>query len=545
MTSIMRSLTNTAEVNPTLLTKDLTAAFVAFVAAAPDAPALRCADDHGVVQDVTRGELAALVESYAAGLNARGIVKGDRVVLALGTCLEFVVSFWAALMIGAVAVPVPALERRARRDERLLQIRHICQIARPAAIIVGADGAELALQWAVVTCAELASGGAVHEFAAVVDSGDLAVIQFTSGSTGTPKGCALTHRAMLVNAHANIERLDIMPDHSLVSWLPLFHDMGLMAGVLAPVVASVAVYLRSPTRFLVNPLSWLEDLSTHHAVHTAVPNFALALTLQRIARRMPTTLDLSGVRSIVCGAEPIDPVLVRKFLATLQPYGLDSSTFQAAYGMAEATLLVTSKPGGLATSISNDQEMVNVGRPFPGAAVRIVGRDGELNESSQIGEVQVRSPSMMECYFNNLAATATKISDGWLNTGDLGCIVDGDLHVTGRLDDLIIVGGRNIYPVDIENAVARVLGLPPIRIGAFGAPRPIGTAAIHVVIEAKPTGQSEVIRLAAETACIAACGVAPHSVIIVGTGEIPRTTSGKLRRGQLRHLFATRHPDRN
>lgn len=520
-------------------TPSLATAFRDYVRAAPEATALRCARDGGDMVVLTRRALGDLVLTYGAGLRSEGVRRGDRVVLALGTSVEFVACFWAVLLLGAIAVPTPPIDRRGKQEERLRQLGRMCEVCVPALIVVGAEVGEVDLHYRLAPVDRLETAApALGEFPLPAGN-DIAVLQFTSGSTGRPRGCALSHRAMLTNARANVERLQIVAGDSLVSWLPLFHDMGLMTGILAPIVGGVAVQLRSPARFLVNPLSWLEDLTASGRAHTAVPNFALALTLQRIERRAPNSLRLDQVKSIACGAEPIDPVLVRRFLEALAPHGLDPRAFLAAYGMAEATLMVSSRPGGLATARIAGTEMVNLGRAVPGAAIQIRDAQGRPLAEGEVGEVQVLSPSLMDGYYGDAPATRAKLVGGWLRTGDLGCLVDGELLVAGRTDDLIIVGGRNIYPSDVEYAVARAAGLSPSRIAAFGRPGALGTEAIHVVVESKAIDGRDLLTACVQTACIEACGVAPEGVTIVRSGAIPRTTSGKIRRGELRRQFAS------
>lgn len=512
----------------------LASAFGDFALEAPEEVALRCAWDRGEQAVLNRGELAALVLAYCGGLRENGVCAGDRVMLALGTSIEFVATFWATLLLGAVAVPVPPLDARGKQDGRLQQLARVSEVCSPVLAIIGAEAANIALPCRAISAEHLAGPELAPGALAGPRPDDIAVLQFTSGSTGRPRGCALSHRAMLRNAQANVDRLAIKRGDNLVSWLPLFHDMGLMTGILAPIVARVPVRLRSPARFLVNPVSWLEDLAEGGNSHTAVPNFALALTLQRIERRAPQTLRLDSVKSVACGAEPIDPDLVRRFLVALAPYGLKAGAFHAAYGMAEATLMVSSRPGGLATTRLAGGEMVNLGRPVPEAEIRIQDERGQLAPPGEIGEVQVRSPSLMDGYHGDPVATHAKLVDGWLNTGDLGCLIGDELYVAGRMDDLIIVAGRNVYPSDVEYAIARALGVSPSRIAAFGARSALGTDAINVVVETKLAESDAGLISSVGAACLAACGVAPGSIRIVRSGGIPRTTSGKIRRSELR-----------
>jgi len=538
----------------------LAAAFRAYVAAEPDAHALFCRSEGGGEGILSRRDLLARVERLAAGLSAAGVIRGDRVVLALRTSVEWVACFWALQWLGAVAVPVAPPAGQTRRQQGLGDLARICAVARPR-VVVGwsEDLAWPGCDFTLRSPDALDRDGMAAAVAgpAAIAGDDLAVLQFTSGSTGHPKGCALTQHAMLTNATAIAERMDIRAGDTAVSWLPTFHDMGLMTGVLAPVVAGTSARLRESSRFLVNPISWLEDLARFPRTHTAAPNFALALVLDRLARRPAAGLDLSGVATIVCGAEPIDAALATRFLETLAPWGLQAEAFHAAYGMAEATLLVTSRPRGLTSRRfrlppvgeaateqagappAGETTLVNLGRPVEGVEIRIVGKRGD-GVDPEVGEVEIRSPSLMRAYFHNPEATDAALQDGWLRTGDLGLVCDGDLYIAGRAKDLIIVAGRNIYPSDVEHAVARATGLLASSVAAFARRSALGTDAVCLLIECPDRADVERLVQLAEASCLEACGAAPALVITAVRGAIPRTTSGKVRRSELslRHAEA-------
>jgi acyl-CoA synthetase (AMP-forming)/AMP-acid ligase II len=376
---------------------------------------------------------------------------------------------------------------------------------------------------------------------------DLALIQYTSGSTSAPKGCALSHRAMLWNAQALVSACDVREGDEGVVWVPFHHDMGLMSGVVVPVVGGASTCLLSPNRFIASPFSWLDALAKNDRTHTAVPNSALALTLKRLELKGAKNWDFSNVASLMCGAEPIDPALVRRFFDALVRCHLDPSVFVAAYGMSECTVLATCRGGAIKTNCIRvddaaratddrchpDREIVSVGSPPPDGEFRIVSAEGIPVREGIVGHVQLRSPSLMDGYYGNLPATAAAIEGGWLKTGDVGFALERELYITGRSSEIIIVAGRNIHPSDVENAIARDLDIPEMRIAVFGAPGDLGTDAIHVLIEHRSLLVDSHIENGIRNACLSTCGTAPASIAVSPPGAIPRTTSGKKKRHAL------------
>ena len=491
----------------------------------------------GSTVDLSFLEFSELVSHFIGGLGDAGIKRGVRVALILNTSIDYVALIWAIVLRGCTVIPLPPPAHDASSEEFDSHLGTILQVAAPALVVTEGD---VAIQVGDAQFRNLASlCGAfpvnVEDLGGEVCPDDIAVIQFTSGSTGQPKGCALSHRAVASNVQAIRDRLPFEKGDVLVSWLPLFHDMGLMSAVFLPVAARGALNLRSSSRFIMNPLVWLEDLARWPRSHTPVPNFAMALTLQKLATRGGGQFELSGVKSIVCGAEPIDANLVREFFATLRTSNLHAGAFHAAYGMAEGTLMFSSNPGGLASRHFAGYEYVSLGRPIPGAAARCVDSDGKQVPDGDTGQIQIKSPSLMSAYFNNHTETALKFVDGWMKTGDIGKIVDGNLFIFGRSDDMIIVGGRNIYPADIEAVVARAISISPTKVAVFGTKGEGAFPAINIVIEYRANEQArEAAKAAAITACIRTCGIAPTYFEFATRGGIPRTTSGKIRRSALR-----------
>ncbi|HMJ16253.1 MAG TPA: AMP-binding protein, partial [Polyangiaceae bacterium] len=386
------------------------------------------------------------------------------------------------------------------------------------------------------------------------DPEDLALIQFTSGSTSAPRGCALSHRAVLANLTAIMERFQVQQGLRGVLWLPLYHDMGLISGVFLPISAAATAVLIGPERFLMDPLVWLEALHRHRGVLTATPTFGMAYVTRRLRGR-DMHLDLSAVRGICVGAEPVDPNVVRAFLDAMAPFQLSPEAIAPSYGLAENTLLVsqsakgmrvervsrrsleTQKRADIATEDATDSvEVVKLGKPISGAELRIVNDAGQVLPQRAVGEVELRSPSTMSEYFDDPQATASAFRDGWLRTGDIGYLANGELHLIGRAKDIIIVAGRNIAPQDIERLAGNVEGVRPGGVAAFGV-NADGTEQIVVLIEARPTQDTRALPQAVRQACADGLGIKPAILRIVPPGSLPKTSSGKLQRSAARDAY--------
>jgi fatty-acyl-CoA synthase len=516
------------------------------------------AKDHKTV--VTRGDLGDLAASFAAGLLDAGVRPGDRVVIAHPTSADFLGAFWGCQAIGAVAVPaapVPAGQNESAEAHRL---RVIIDRADPRAVI-GTDDVRQHLQ-------RLATGGrlpwSIVDPVAGVRWDDLddppvgpdapAVIQFTSGSTSDPRGCLLTHASVVANVEAMQERLEIDQPTVGCNWCPLHHDMGLVGAVILPVMSGYVDAMLQPTgEFVVNPSSWLRRLSDHRAEMSTAPNFAFALVNRQLRRGVPD-LDLSSVRFILNGAEPISPAVAAEFVAHLAPCGLRPDVLHPSYGLAEHVVFAASSPGGVRTRTFDrghlqaggaavevgpepgGLEVVSLGRPLQGVDLRVVDEQGVAVGTGQVGEVELRSAAVMVGYFGDPEATARKIRHGWLRTGDVGLLDEhGELFLVGRVDDLIILNGRNFYAYDIEQAVTTV---PGTRIGAAAAFARLGAEGEQLVVVAEArTRDPGPFVTAVRAACHELVGVVPADVVVARPGSLPHTSSGKLRRNEVRQRY--------
>ena len=391
------------------------------------------------------------------------------------------------------------------------------------------------------------------------DPSALGILQFTSGSTADPKGVMLPHATICANldAIAGAARLD-PADDVLCSWLPLYHDMGLIGLLTLGMTTGTDLALAAPQDFLAAPARWMEWMSEHRATATAGPNFSYALAARALRRFSPGTIDLSRWRVALNGAEAVDPKAVSDFVAAGAPHGLNPGAVFPAFGMAESTLAVTfPEPGrGLRTDpidrrvletdayaapaepdAENTRHLVMLGRPVPGLEIRIVDPiSGEARAEREVGELEIRGSSITTGYYRRPDATEAAFHDGWLRSGDLGYLVDGELVICGRIKDLIIVGGRNVYPEDVERAAASVEGVRAGNVIAFAVDGRRGKEALVVVAESKDP-DLEGVRAAVAGRIREVVGLPPEEVVLVEPGTLPKTSSGKLQRSLCRSRY--------
>jgi fatty-acyl-CoA synthase len=391
------------------------------------------------------------------------------------------------------------------------------------------------------------------------DADRLAILQFTSGSTAEPKGVMLPDRCIVANIDAIVEAAGIGPGDTAVSWLPLYHDMGLIGLLMTPMLSGLDLVLGAPQDFLARPAVWLEWISHFRGTVTAGPNFSYALAAR--AMRRATGLDLSSWRLALNGAETVDPDAVEAFCAAGAPHGLDAKAAFCVFGMAEATLAVTFPDLGaglsvdvvdrvaleherVARPVTGDEDarrLTVLGRPLRDFELRIVDpeRGVDLPERS-VGELQLRSPSVTPGYYRNPDATDASFTDGWLRTGDLAYLVDDQLVVCGRSKDMIIIGGRNVFPEDVERAAALVDGVRVGNVIAFGSERRRGRESIVVVAEIR-SDEPDTVREGVAGRVSDAVGIPPVDIVLVPPGTLPKTSSGKLQRSLCRDRY---HDDR-
>jgi fatty-acyl-CoA synthase len=400
----------------------------------------------------------------------------------------------------------------------------------------------------------------------VAGEDDTALLQLTSGSTAEPKAVRITHRNLHSNIGAMVQaaRLDTDSD-VMVSWLPLFHDMGMVGFLTIPMAVGIELVSVTPTDFLGRPILWAELISRHHGTVTAAPNFAYAVLARQLGRADEGSLDLSTLRFALNGAEPIDPAAVNAFTTAGARFGLRPEAVVCAYGMAETALGVSFAPidTGLqvdeidAVELEEHRRAVPagdgparrfplLGPPLPGIEVRVVGDDGAVLGEREVGVLQLRGESVTPGYLTVAGPVATQDADGWLDTGDEGYVTDGAVVVCGRRKDVIIMGGRNIYPTDIERAASEADG---VRAGNAVAVRLEADAGRHresflVAVESRLATEPEAVQGIAKdvtSRVVSAVGVRPAEVVVLRPGSRPKTPSGKLRRAATRALLAARN----
>ncbi|MBW0091122.1 fatty acyl-AMP ligase [Pseudonocardia sp. KRD-184] len=409
-------------------------------------------------------------------------------------------------------------------------------------------------------------GEPVEPDADVAGEDDTALLQLTSGSTAEPKAVRITHRNLFANIRGMVEasRLDIERD-VMVSWLPLFHDMGMVGFLTIPMSTGLELVTVTPVDFLTRPLLWAELISKYGGTVTAAPNFAYAVLGRQLARA-EGPLDLSSLRIALNGAEPIDPDAVDAFVASGARFGLRADAVLAAYGMAETALGVSFAPidtGLQVDHVDADQleahriaapatygptrRFPRLGPPLPGIEVKVVGDDGAVLGERGVGVIHLRGESVTPGYLTVDGPVATQDADGWLDTGDEGYVADGQVVVCGRRKDVIIMGGRNIYPTDIERAAAEA---GEVRAGNVVAVRMFAGAetgrhreSFLVAVESRKAGDpaaEQAIRKDVTSRVVSAVGVRPAEVVVLGPGSLPKTPSGKLRRAATGELLRAR-----
>jgi fatty-acyl-CoA synthase len=510
---------------------------------------------------------AALTCRWLRGI---GVERKDRVALVFPTVPAFFDALFGVLLAGAVPVPLYPPVRLGRFDdycERTASMLHAC-----GARTVLADARVRSVLGEVIRRARPALGchsvptyGAVPAAPPVAPAGpspgDLALVQFSSGTTRDPKPVALTHRAIVAQTSA---LNGFWPDegetrHSGVSWLPLYHDMGLVGCVFAALERPGTLTLVPPEVFVTRPASWLQAISTWGATVSAAPNFAYSVAAERVTDAEMQGVDLSCWRVALCGAEAIVPSVLRSFQRRFAPWGLRPEALTPVYGLSEAALAVTfSNPHGIFVSRRFDRralaahgiareapggrEVVSVGSPLPGFAVRVVDEERRDLGQGLVGNIECRGPSLMEGYLGLPEATAEVLRDGWLATGDTGTIIDAELYLTGRSKDMLLLRGRNSSPEEVEAAVHGVDG---VRNGCVVAlswlPEEADGEELLVFAEARrrvPGSRFEEIAAACHRSIVAATQLVPARVLVLAAGTLPRTSSGKLRRQETlrRHL---------
>jgi fatty-acyl-CoA synthase len=534
----------------------------------PDRPHAYVREDDGTEVEVRYGRLWAEAARVAGGLRERGVGKGHTVALMLPTGVDFLRVFQGILIAGAVPVPIypPArldrLEEYALRQSAILAdagVRILVTVPR-AAGVANLLRPRVPTLSAVTTASELMALGASWH-AAEGSGSDAAFIQYTSGSTGHPKGVLLTHENLMANMRAIGAGIAAGPADVGASWLPLYHDMGLIGSWLFCLCRGLPIAILSPLAFLARPERWLWTIHQRRATLSAAPNFAYELCVSKIPDSAIEGLDLSSWRCALNGAEPVNPETLDRFATRFAPYGFRREALMPVYGLAENSVALCFPPPGrgprvdtvarepfegrgeavaAATDEGRALRFVSVGRALPEHEAHVVGPAGEELPERFVGRLVFRGPSMTPGYYKKPEATAEMtLPGGWLDSGDLAYVAGGEIFITGRTKDLIIKGGRNLVPQEIEEVAASVAGVRKGCVVAFGVANAGATESLVIVAETRQTDPAARERIASAITerVAAAIGVPPDSVVAAPPGAIPKTSSGKVRRGATRALY--------
>jgi len=534
----------------------------------PDRPHIRMYTDEGDGEVITYLQLKDAATRVAGGLQQRGLQPAEPVVLMLPSGPEYFYSFFGILLAGGIPVPIypPArisqLEDHLHRHVRIL----VNCLARTFITVAEAKGVAHLLKSQVpnlqhiVTAAELTTATAIST-SPVITSSDIAFIQYTSGSTGNPKGVVLTHANLLANIRAMGNVVKAGPKDVFVSWLPLYHDMGLIGAWLGSLYFAMLFVAMPPLSFLARPERWLWAIHHYHGTLSASPNFGYEYCLRRLTDEDLSGLNLSSWRAAFNGAEPVSPETLNNFSQRFKSWGFSRKAMMPVYGLAESTVGLTFPPldrGPVIDRIERDTFMqtgsaeqaeekdehalrfVSSGPPLTNHQIRIVDQAGHELPERQEGRLEFQGPSSTSGYYHNAEKTQILFDADWRDTGDLAYIANGELYVTGRIKDIFIRAGRNIYPHELEEAVGNIQGIRTGRVAAFGSEdKHSKTERLIVLAETRNTDDKERENLQKKinTLAIDLIGSPPDEVVLAPPGTVLKTSSGKIRRAASRELF--------
>ncbi|WP_374297961.1 AMP-binding protein, partial [Sphingomonas sp.] len=506
---------------------------------------------------LTYAMLLGRAQALLAGLQASGLRPGDHLLTQLGGGEQQIEAFWACILGGIVPVLLPKTGSWRRESEPARRMRAVSSLFPGATILIDADQAEdyangvPALEGGhrILVVDRLPEGGKAVEHVASPD--DLAYLQFSSGSTGVPKGVRLTHANMVTNVRDMAEVNGFRPSHGFINWMPYYHDMGLIVFHLTPTLLMAPQVKIEAADFIADPLLWLRKIHEHRSAIVGGPNFSMRQVLEKLGEDGPDGLDLSCVYMWMNGAEPVWVKTLSDFADRLAPAGLSRNAVMPVYGLAEATVAAAFPPMGqpwrvhrldrqalLREGIVRDAqpgeeviEYPDVGFPLRSVQTRIIAEDGSVLPENRLGEICIRGGSVTAGYHGQGLSERLFDAEGWLRTGDLGFLREGRLTITGRLKDVILINGRNVMAVDLEQHLSRAFGLKTSRIAACGAIDPVdGSESVLLFVVERPHNPDWTFLHALRAAAEDYLGYPVRAVIPVR--RIPHTSSGKIQRHQ-------------
>lgn len=539
----------------------------------PERPHMYIYQDETCCVDVSYRCLQQRAMQIAAGLLASGIEPGERVAIMLPTSEAYFNCFYAILYVRAIPVPIYPPARLSQLEDHLTRHASILNNAEVSALITlpQAESLTKLLSMQVPSIRMIATAEQLEKSAsdcitAVEDvgdakTGDIAFLQYTSGSTGIPKGVMLTHANLLANIRAMGKVVGAGPDDVFVSWLPVYHDMGLIGAWFGSLYHAMPLVIMSPLAFLSRPRRWLQAIAHHRGTLSPAPNFAYELCVNKIEDSELDNLDLSSWRLSWNGAEPVSPATIRSFTARFARCGYRPETMSPVYGLAESSVglvfpdkervprierfkrdMLLQKCKAIPAELDEEDaiELVGLGVPLPGHQIRIVDSLGNEVSEGEEGAVEFSGPSATQGYFNEPEKSRALFHGNWLVTGDRGFTLGGELFLTGRSKDIIIRAGRNIYPQQLEQAVAELAGIRKGCVAVFaGQDQQNGTERLIVVAESQPNEPANEQKLKEQIKALsmATLDTSVDEVVLIPAHSIPKTSSGKIRRAACRELY--------
>lgn len=522
-------------------------------------------------QEISFRELVTGAQAYCAAYTRAGVEPGEPVILLLQHGLDLIEAFFGAILQGAIPSIMPFLTEKLAPERYRSSLEALIDITGPAALVTYSEfkpeverarkQGDSVRALLISDDVEPATGQELAELSGTRRSpDDIVLLQHSSGTTGLQKGVALSHRAVLNQVGSYAEAIHMTADDVVVSWLPLYHDMGLIAGFIMPILLRARLVLMSPFDWVKAPHRLMRAVSDYRGTLSWLPNFAYNFCSQKIRERDLEGVDLSSWRSLINCSEPIRYESHEMFYERFKEYGFERQALATCYAMAENVFAVTQggidepvvvdtvevealRTQGLARPVAPGEGALNLlsaGRPISNTRVRVVGEDGSPLPDRRVGEIALQGESLLEGYYHRPDLTEAAFLEGWYLTGDLGYLVDGELFVTGRRKEIIIVGGKNVFPQDLEYLASQVPGVHPGRVVAFGLfNEKIGTEEIAIVAEIDPGFEDKRDALAREVRAVVNQGsdVAVRYVELVDRGWMIKTSSGKTARGANREKY--------